>query len=165
MFTLVKLHWTVPKPLIAPENKSLIVLKVNSTPQHLYFPFCPLTFLSSTYNILIKYKQENGQTKYDMIYFNHSLRLATACVYFQHKSASGLRSRFLASWTSDSFSSSILKPLFLKITDILSYLNLLWILSEKPCNKSCSTDPFYANQFPQIITLLAHSKIPTTFVN
>lgn len=164
MFTLVKLHWPVPKPLIAPENKSLIVLKVNSTPQHLYFPFCPLTFLS-TYNILINYKQENGQTKYDMIYFNHSLRLATACVCFQYKSASGLRSRFLASWTSDSFSRSILKPLFLKITDILSYLNFLWILSEKPCNKSCSTDPFYANQFPQTITLLAHSKIPTTFVN
>lgn len=135
----------MPKLLREPQKNPLQFPTVNSIPTSLFSTLPALTFISPKQHILIKCGQDTSrQNLTQSILATDSILVQL--VYFQHKPASGLRPRFL-----DSVSSSILKPVFLKITDILSYLLLLWILSEKPCNKSYCTDPLYAISFHKLL--------------
>lgn len=125
-------------------KKSLTISNSKFYP-HISIFHSACSFISPKQHILIKCGQDTSrQNLTQSILATDSILVQL--VYFQHKPASGLRPRFL-----DSVSSSILKPVFLKITDILSYLLLLWILSEKPCNKSYCTDPLYAISFHKLL--------------
>lgn len=77
-----------------------------------------------------------GQLKSDIYYLPH-VPSCCSLIYFQHNPVSCPRPKFFASWTSETFSSSMSKPQSLKITDILSDLLLFPLMSEKPWSKPC----------------------------